>query len=168
MSRSHVGYRCAFGVHSRCTVFALCYACDRTKALNLIVAPRLGTDEFWWPARGQDPRGVLSFANLVEVGGTDSNGPRLQVLRVRNLKGISEESVAWELHRDAGFVFCPTCRSDAIFHQDFGNWFPACFVVADVSTGMFSFVDVLPWEARGNRDGQQAFRFDEETTCSSC
>ena len=36
-----IGYRCALGVHSRCTVFALCYASDRTEALNLVVAPRL-------------------------------------------------------------------------------------------------------------------------------
>ena len=103
---------------------------ERTKALELVVPGRLDADQFWGFARCNNPRRVLALANLVELGSADLDRPVFQVVRVRDLAGVTEKSVARELHRDAKFIGGPACWTNAIFFQYLGYRFPACFVVA--------------------------------------
>ena len=128
MGGCHVGDRRTLGVHGLCTIFALSNALESTKTLDLVVSSRLGLDQFWAPARCQDPRRVLSLANLVEVGCADPDRPELQVIRVCTLARVSKEPVTWVLRRDACLPrSLPSClvghNFPSIFWQLIPNWF---------------------------------------------
>ena len=62
--------------------------------------------------------------------------------------------------REAGFVFCPSCRTNAVFREDFGNCFPTRFVVNQVGAHVLATIDRFLGQSRGDRDGQQVLWLD--------
>ena len=107
----------------------------------------------------------MSFANFVELRGTDLDSIAGEVVDVCDLRGHSEEPVTWVLSRHASFVFCPSCRANAVFRQNFGNCFPTRFVVDQVGAHVFATVDWFLWQSCGYRDGQQVLWLDVEGLC---
>ena len=102
----------------------------------------------------------MSFPYAVGLGCTELDGIARQDIDVRNLRGHAEEPVTWVLGRVAGFVFCPSCRANAIFSKDLGNCFPTRFVVDQVGAHVLATIDRFLGQSRRDRDGQQVLWLD--------
>ena len=102
----------------------------------------------------------MSFPYAVELRCTYFDSIAWQSVNVSDLRGHAEEPVAWVLSRVAGFVFCPSCRANAVFREDFGNCFPTRFVVNQVGAHVLATIDRFLFQSRGDRDGQQVLWLD--------
>ena len=100
------------------------------------------------------------FCPLLQLRGTDLDSIAGEVVDVCDLRGHSEDSVTWVLSWHASFVFCPSCRANAVFRQNFGNCFPTRFVVDQVGAHVFATVDWFLWKSCGYRDGQPVLWLD--------
>ena len=102
----------------------------------------------------------MSFPYAVELRCTYFDSIARQSVDVSDLRGHAEEPVAWVLSRVAGFVFCPSCRANAIFSKDLGNCFPTRFVVNQVGAHVLATIDRFLGQSRWDRDGQQVLWLD--------